>query len=165
MDAVAIDQAVARILSSWAVILMGGGLPLIYLGDEIAPLSDHSYRGEPLLAADNRWSHRLAFSPEAFEKALSGEGPEGAVLSGLLKLLDLRRRLGVSPSVSPELFSTGDRGTIGFHRGPLSLIANLSRTPAVVDPPARRFDLMRGELWEANVLAPYEYRILSDPES
>ena len=162
IDPDAVDTAVNRILCSWAVILMAGGLPLILLGDETAPVSDHTYKADPDLEPDNRWSHRRGFSIERFEAALTEGGPEGSVLSGIRRLFDLRRALGIPPSVVPELFATGDRGTVGFTRGSITVLANLSRNPAVIDPPTSRFDLIREEPWEGNVLAPYEYRILSD---
>ncbi|HJQ94475.1 MAG TPA: hypothetical protein VJ935_02045, partial [Acidimicrobiia bacterium] len=160
MDPTAIDTAVNRILCSWAVILMAGGIPLIFLGDETAPLSDHTYKADPDLANDNRWSHRRGFSIERFEAAMTEGGPEASVLSGIKRLMNLRRALVILPSVPPEPFATGDGGTIGFNRGSITLVANLSRNPAVIDPPGHNFDLIREEPWEGNVLAPYEYRIL-----
>ncbi|MGH8958380.1 MAG: amylosucrase, partial [Acidimicrobiia bacterium] len=159
IDLGAVDDAVGRILCAWTVILMAGGLPLIFLGDETAPLSDHSYMGDPDLEFDNRWSHRLGFSVERFEAASEG-GPEASVLSGIRRLLDLRRALAIPPSVAPEPFATGDRGTVGFTRGHVTVLANLSRNPAVINPPPQRFDVIREEPWEGNLLAPYEYRIL-----
>ncbi|HJU52872.1 MAG TPA: alpha-amylase family glycosyl hydrolase [Acidimicrobiia bacterium] len=160
MDPAAIDTAVNRILCSWAVILMAGGIPLIFLGDETAPVSDHMYKASPDLAPDNRWSHRRGFSIERFEEASSETGPGTSVLSGITGLLNLRRTLAIPPSVPPEPFATGDRGTIGFSRGSITLVANLSRNPAVIDPLERSFDLIRQEPWDGNVLAPYEFRIL-----
>ncbi|HKZ20639.1 MAG TPA: alpha-amylase family glycosyl hydrolase [Acidimicrobiia bacterium] len=160
MDPAAVETAVNRILCSWAVILMAGGIPLIFLGDETAPVSDHTYKANPDLAHDNRWSHRRGFSIERFEEASSQTGPDTSVLSGITGLLNLRRTLAIPPSVPPEPFATGDRGTIGFSRGSITLVANLSRNPAVIDPLERRFDLIRQEPWDGNVLAPYEFRIL-----
>ncbi|HEY7582662.1 MAG TPA: alpha-amylase family glycosyl hydrolase [Acidimicrobiia bacterium] len=161
MDPGAIDTAVNRIICSWAVILMAGGIPLIFLGDETAPVSDHTYKADPDLADDNRWSHRRGFSIERFEEASFETGPEASVLSGIVSLLNLRRTLAIPTSVSPEPLATGDRGTIGFKRGPITLVANLSRNPAVIDPPEQIFDVVREEPWEGNVLAPYEFRILA----
>ncbi|HEX2420026.1 MAG TPA: amylosucrase, partial [Acidimicrobiia bacterium] len=161
MDPAALDDAINRILCAWVVLLMAGGLPMIYLGDEAAPLSDHSYQADPDLASDNRWSHRRGFSIERFEAASSEEGPEGLVLSELKRILDLRRTLGIPPSVPPEPFATGDRGTIGYTRGHITVLANLSRNPAVINTPPHRFDVIRNEPWEGNLLSPYEYRVLS----
>ncbi|HEY3428506.1 MAG TPA: amylosucrase, partial [Acidimicrobiia bacterium] len=161
MDPAALDDAVNRILCAWVVILMAGGLPMIFLGDEAAPVSDHSYRADPGLALDNRWSHRRGFSIERLEAASSEESPEGLVLSGIQRLVDLRRSLGIPPSVPPEPLPTADRGTIGYTRGHITVLANLSRNPAVINTPPHRFDVIRREIWEGNLLSPYEYRVLS----
>ena len=50
--------AVPRILLANAVILGFGGLPVIWMGDEIGLLNDVGWADEPEHAADNRWVHR-----------------------------------------------------------------------------------------------------------
>jgi hypothetical protein len=42
-----VDLAVKRILLLHFVVMTAGGVPLIYLGDEIATLNDYSYRDDP----------------------------------------------------------------------------------------------------------------------
>ena len=102
-------RAVARILAAWAIALTAGGLPLIFLGDETAVLSDHSYRADPHLAPDNRWSHRRGFEPKRWKAAVNGEGAEGQIYVGLLRLLELRRSLDLPNTVATRAIS---------HRGP-----------------------------------------------
>ena len=68
-DPVATDLAVRRILMLHGVILTVGGLPLLYLGDEIAQLNDDGFRDVPALAADARWVHRPRFSEERLATA------------------------------------------------------------------------------------------------
>ena len=55
------ELAVRRLLAAFAVILGAGGVPMVFLGDEIAQLSDHSHLADPDLADDNRWSQRPRF--------------------------------------------------------------------------------------------------------
>ena len=50
--------AAARILLAHAVILGFGGLPVIWMGDEVGLLNDRGWADEPAHAADNRWVHR-----------------------------------------------------------------------------------------------------------
>ena len=52
------DLAVRRILLLHSMILAFGGMPLLYMGDEIGLLNDESYLADPNLAGDNRWLHR-----------------------------------------------------------------------------------------------------------
>jgi amylosucrase len=47
-DAAAADRAVQRILLGHALIASFGGLPLIYMGDELAALNDYSYLDNPI---------------------------------------------------------------------------------------------------------------------
>ena len=50
--------AVARILLAHAVVLSFGGLPVIWMGDEVGLLNDRGWADEPTHAGDNRWAHR-----------------------------------------------------------------------------------------------------------
>jgi len=128
IDPAATDLAVDRIIAAFAVIIFAGGIPLLMIGDEVGSLSDHSYRADPLLAADNRWSHRHRFSAEAFDQATLGIGPEGRVLAALQALLELRRSL--PPLGQPRTVPTGHRGTLGFDNGPITVLVNLSQSVA-----------------------------------
>ena len=50
--------AVARILLAHAVVLGFGGLPVLWMGDELGLLNDQGWADDPAHAADNRWVHR-----------------------------------------------------------------------------------------------------------
>ena len=43
-----------------------GGVPLLYLGDEVAQLNDYSYIDDPATAGDSRWVHRPARPVERY---------------------------------------------------------------------------------------------------
>ena len=53
-----VDLAIQRILLIHNVILTIGGIPLIYLGDEVGTLNDYGYRDDLAKADDSRWVHR-----------------------------------------------------------------------------------------------------------
>jgi amylosucrase len=73
------DMAVRRILLLHSMILAFGGIPLLYMGDEIGLVNDYGYELNPDLAGDNRWMHRPAMD---WEKA--GERNDDSTLSGRL---------------------------------------------------------------------------------
>ncbi len=50
--------APARIRLAHAVILGFGGVPVIWMGDELGLLSDPDWDDDPAHAGDNRWAHR-----------------------------------------------------------------------------------------------------------
>ncbi len=59
----------------YAFAFAHGGLPLIYMGDELGLLNDASYLGDPHKADDNRWMHRPAMDWEAASRrARPGDG-------------------------------------------------------------------------------------------
>ena len=70
-DAAEIDLAVERILMGHALIAAFGGMPLIYMGDEIGLLNDMGYRDDPDRAADGRWMQRPSMDWDA------GAAPDG----------------------------------------------------------------------------------------
>lgn len=86
-----IELAIRRILLIHGVILSIGGVPLIYLGDEIGTLNDYGYRDDPDKADDSRWVHR----PEADEEKLARRREEGAIehriYAQLRRLIDVRK--------------------------------------------------------------------------
>jgi len=51
-------QAVARILLGHALVLGFGGLPVIWMGDEVALPNDPGWAEDPEHQTDNRWVHR-----------------------------------------------------------------------------------------------------------
>jgi hypothetical protein len=78
-----VELAVRRILLIHGIILTAGGIPLIYLGDEIGTLNDYSYRDDPAKAADSRWVHRPSMD---WGKAAQRHEPhslEGRIYQGL----------------------------------------------------------------------------------
>ena len=50
--------AVDRILLAHAIVLGFGGLPVIWMGDELGLLNDPDWAADPEHAPDNRWAHR-----------------------------------------------------------------------------------------------------------
>ncbi|GAA5502791.1 amylosucrase [Deinococcus xinjiangensis] len=88
-----INEAVQRLLMLHAVVLGFGGVPLLYMGDEIAMLNDYSYERAPEHAADNRWVHRPRMDWNAAAAAASQpETPAGKVNAGLRHLIGVRQQ-------------------------------------------------------------------------
>jgi amylosucrase len=57
-DEVHLELAVRRYLLAYTLVLGFGGLPLIYMGDELGLLNYYDFVEEPDHADDNRWVHR-----------------------------------------------------------------------------------------------------------
>ena len=81
----------ARILLIHSIILSIGGIPLIYLGDEIGTLNDYGYRDDPDKAGDSRWVHRPAADPARYAARTDSRTVEGQVYGGLRRLIAIRQ--------------------------------------------------------------------------
>ncbi len=85
-----VDLAVARILLGHALIAGFGGLPLIYMGDEIGLLNDHTFRDDPHLAGDGRWMHRPPMDWPVADAAAEADTPAGRIFRGTRHILRVR---------------------------------------------------------------------------
>jgi amylosucrase len=87
-----IELAIRRIHLLHGVILTMGGIPLIYIGDDIGMLNDYNYEQSPEKIGDSRWIHRPNFDWEKFKQRSDPESITGRLFNGLLKLLQLREK-------------------------------------------------------------------------
>jgi amylosucrase len=92
-DSAGVDLALARIFMLHAVIYGYGGIPLLYMGDELGLLSDRSFADDPDHADDNRWLHRPTMPWPAAERRHDPTSVEGRIFAGLRHLGRVRARL------------------------------------------------------------------------
>ncbi len=91
-DVAAIDLAVRRIILLHAMILAFGGIPLLYMGDELGLLNDKRYLDDPNLASDNRWLHRPWMDWEAAERRVNETTVNGRIFQSLRRLIQVRKQ-------------------------------------------------------------------------
>jgi amylosucrase len=109
-------QAVERILLAHSVAFSTGGVPLLYLGDEVGQLNDYGYALEDGHGSDSRWVHRPHYPAARYARRHDTSTPEGAVFAGLRNMIAVRSR-------TPELagtrlldFDTRNPGVLGYQR-------------------------------------------------
>ncbi len=90
-DSQGVGLAIRRILLLHSMILAFGGIPLLYMGDEIGLLNDPSYLDDPDLAHDNRWLHRQFMDWKAAARRHDPDTVEGRIFTGLQKLIRARK--------------------------------------------------------------------------
>ncbi len=90
-DPAAIDLAIGRIMLLYSVIFAYGGIPLIYMGDELGLLNDHSYLHNPDKAKDNRWMHRPTMPWELTEKRHDITTVTGRIFGAMQQLILARQ--------------------------------------------------------------------------
>lgn len=117
-DPLAIDRAVDRILLGHALIASFGGIPLIYMGDELAMMNDHGYRDVPEHAHDSRWINRPAMDWDRAARASADpDTPEGRVLHGTRAILTARRSCDRLHGGHPtEILDCGNAALLAFAR-------------------------------------------------
>ena len=137
-----VELAIRRILLIHGVILAAGGIPLIYLGDEIGTLNDYTYRDDPGHERDSRWVHRPRADWEKYARRNDPDSIEGRVYMGLQKLIALRKGNGAFSGGNLEVIPTGNEHVLGFmrmHAGNRAIVfANFSELPQTI--PAWVFD-------------------------
>ncbi len=103
-------HAVDRIVLLHAAILGFGGVPVIWMGDEVGLASDPDWAEEPEHADDNRWAHRPVMPWGA-----DGRPPDPhGVLPRLRHLVEVRRSLPhLHAAVPAEVLDPPDTGV--FH--------------------------------------------------
>ena len=138
-DARGTELAIHRMLMGIAMIAAFGGIPLIYMGDEVALLNDHAYRDDPLRRDDSRWLHRPAMDWERVEAAQANpSSPEGKILTGTRHILARRRALAqLHASVPTRILEAPAKEIFAFCRfaptGPMICLFNFSEDTVLID--------------------------------
>ena len=116
-DEAALELAIQRILLLYGVILTVGGIPLIYLGDEVGMLNDYSYVDQPDRGQDSRWVHRPQRNWKAEHKALKQSNSFASKLKNRFKpLLELRKSLPLLSEGQTEFLDIGNDHIFAFQR-------------------------------------------------
>ncbi len=128
-----IDLAIKRILLLHGIILTIGGIPLIYLGDEIGMLNDYDYEKDIEKIGDTRWIHRPKFD---WEKAAERSDPEtvtGKIFSGLLRLIRIRKNNTAFSGPDTDFVDLGNEHILSYFKTKesysLFVIGNFSDQP------------------------------------
>ena len=137
-----VELAIRRILLLHGIILTIGGIPLIYLGDDIGTLNDYNYYDDPHKARDSRWVHRPRTDWEKYKERNNPDTIEGRIYLRLKKLIALRKEQDVFSGSELEIIPTENEHVLAFartHEGKHAIIfANFSESQQAI--PSRLFD-------------------------
>lgn len=167
--------AVSRILLLHGVAISSGGIPLIYLGDEVGMPNDYRYVEDPDKAGDSRWVHRPSRDEALYALARKPGSQPHKIRSTLQRMLQVRTRTAAFTGVRLVDFWTHNPHVLGFTRGSsdsqqVLVLANFSETPQTVDAPVfaslprQADDLLSGariDLAQGFKLEPYAIHWLS----
>jgi amylosucrase len=137
-DAASLEAGIRRLVLMHAVTYAFGGVPLLYMGDELALRNDSSYLEDPALADDNRWMHRPRMDPTAFARRHDPTTVEGRVFAQLKTLAATRAELLALHAGAPvEVLALDDPHVLAWRRrhprsGWFSGLVNFAEHPASV---------------------------------
>ncbi|KLD75751.1 amylosucrase, partial [Xanthomonas hyacinthi DSM 19077] len=134
-DAAALELAIRRLLLLYAVALAMPGIPLLYMGDELALGNDEGYRSDPLRRHEGRWLHRPAMDWERAARRGEGDSLPGQVYARLRTLIAARAATAALAAEQPlRALPLGDPALLGIARGADFVAAyNFSAHPVAVD--------------------------------
>ena len=133
-DREALDRAIRLDLMLHAYMLSLSGVPMLYSGDELGRLNDHTYHDDPRKAEDSRYLHRGDFPWEEAELRRDGSTRQGRIFTGLLHLEEIHRSCDVFDSRAKiQTFIPGDDALLGLKRymdgRTLTAVYNFSEHP------------------------------------
>jgi amylosucrase len=129
---------VDRVLLAHSIAMSTGGVPLLYLGDEVAQLNDYSYVDDAATAGDSRWVHRPARPVQRYAERTDGDTDAGRVYRGLTAMI--RARQGTPEFAGGELigFDARHPAVLGYQRpgedAVILVLANVGDDLALIDP-------------------------------
>ena len=130
-------EAIRRVLLAHSIAISTGGIPLIYLGDEVGQLNDYSYADEPGHEDDSRWVHRPHYPAERYADRDDPGTPAGAIFAGLTAMLAVRAKTPAFAGNRLVDFETNNPHVLGYQRpaddGAVLALANFADSPEHVD--------------------------------
>lgn len=131
-----VTLAIRRIALMYGLTMTVGGIPLIYLGDEIGTLNDYSYRDHPLHKRDSRWAHRGAADADAYARRGDPKTVEARVFQSFKDLIATRKAHPAFAGGELEVIATENVHVLGYarlHAGQRAVVfANFSESEQAI---------------------------------
>jgi amylosucrase len=103
-DQIHLDLAIRRYLLAYSLVLGFGGLPLLYMGDELGLLNYYDFVEDHERADDNRWVHRPPMPWDLVDRRNMESTVEHRIWNGLLHVITVRASLpSLDASVESEI--------------------------------------------------------------
>jgi len=138
-DSAALTAAIRRLESMYAVAFSFGGIPLIYMGDELAVRNDTRWAQDQAHEHDNRWMHRPQMDWAAAARRHDPDSLEGRMFAAIRGLADARRSLlALRAGGSTEILPSQSRSVLAYRRvhprsAPFLAVTNFSDVTSCAD--------------------------------
>ena len=111
-----IHDAIKRMQLLYGMAMCVGGIPLIYLGDEVGVLNDYSYTTNKAKKDDTRWIHRVPANWNEIKKAKQGKEHSGEIYKKMSQLIRLRKEHPAFGSGQIEVLTTDNPHILVFKK-------------------------------------------------
>ncbi len=161
-----ISFSIAKITMLYGIIFTLGGVPLIYIGDEIGMLNDYSYAAEASKAKDSRWVHRVSMDWQKAELRHQAGTVEHRIFSRIQHMVQIRKKEPAFSMGELKIVDHGHPHLLAYMRGGgndrVVILANFSDQPThisgndmlLLDCPAGSIDILTGEVFYNGVEIP-----------
>ena len=143
-----IDTALRRVLLLYGMAFSVGGIPLLYLGDELGVTNDYSYESNPAESSDSRWVHRPRWDARRAAERDDQTTVAGRLHHGLADMARIRAEHAVFGTQSLSVIDAGHTSVLAFrkqHAGELlTVIGNFADRPVRLDQQTV-FGLLHGQ--------------------
>lgn len=162
-----LERSVRRVLMLYGIAYAAGGIPLLYLGDELGTLNRYEYADDPSQASDSRWVHRPLWSDAAAEARYDTSNYVGKIFCGLKRMAEERKKHAVFSRQDLQIADSGHPSVLAFHKqmhkgnthGLLTVLANFSEATVYLSSD-KATELLSGQtasdLLSGNILLPGE---------
>ena len=173
-DPFLVDQGIGRLLFLYAIVFAFGGVPMIYMGDELGLGDAEDYRLDPERAGDSRWRHRPTMDDNWAADRHDPSTVAGKVWAGFQRLAAARKScMALHGAGTAEVLASGDSAVFAWLRrhpryGSVLGLANVTETGVYASPSvlasldlAPIVDLLEPHATNLLYLDPFRVRWLS----
>lgn len=131
-DEPSLEAGIRRLELLYSVVFSFGGVPLLWMGDEIGQGDDPHWSDDPAHAHDNRWMHRPPMDWAAVARRHDPATVAGRVFPAIRRLAEARRsQLALRAGGETELLLPDDPHVLAYRRrhqrsAPFVALANFS---------------------------------------
>ncbi|HEX8508744.1 MAG TPA: amylosucrase [Propionibacteriaceae bacterium] len=146
-----LDLAIQRLIMAHQIILGFGGIPLLWMGDELALLNDYSFADDPEKVDDNRWVHRPRMPWDVAARRLEPGTLEQRVWQALRHCVTVRSALpGMHASVEAEVMDPVNPAVlVMLRRAPTQTIVEVFNVTPVPQTLPRWVLPVTDDAWDA----------------
>jgi len=165
-NAIHLNHALARIYLLNSIILSIGGLPLLYMGDELGLQNDYGYQDDPVKKDDSRWVNRVKLHAEQLLEAQSKTSLSGQIYQQLQQLISTRASLPETGAGTTKILHTENPHLFCYQRElsgkTLLCLVNFSEQPQQCQqlPAGLWVDQLTGERYQGGNVQLSAYQVL-----